>query len=484
MERENPRTYISGVRNFLTIFFKYKRMILTVFLVVAIIGITVALQIPAMYEAKANLLVKFGREFMYRPEVGERAASITAMNREEAMNNEIKILTNQDLMKKVVGVLGVENLYPKLINKKFPQGITAMDFAVRDFEKNFSATISRGSSVIEVSFRHENPAMAAKAVNTLIEFFTDKHVEVYSDPKSSFLEEQASEYDTKLKEAEGNLQAFKQKHQVFSLEEQRNTLLRQRSELDTTLKTTETQIRELQTRIAFVKSPQWRTEISPEARGQLAILEQKEQELLERYAENSRFVQSVRKEIQVRKDTIQRGTEDSRQVELSKLEGELGPLQVKADGLRRQLGQVAGQIPVLDGREKEFVSLKRELATREANYKTYVDKSEEARISDDLNKRKMTNVSILQAATAPTDPAKRDRAKFMLMALVLGLVGGIGLAFVLETVPQRCTTPLSAEKHLSLPVIVYDRPKKVMGNRQWAIGNRKPKQNVGKIFGD
>ena len=75
MERENPRTYISGVRTFLAIFFKYKRMILTVFLVVAIIGITIALQIPAMYESKANLLVKFGREFMYRPELGDRATA-------------------------------------------------------------------------------------------------------------------------------------------------------------------------------------------------------------------------------------------------------------------------------------------------------------------------------------------------------------------------------------------------------------------------
>ena len=296
MERENPRTYISGVRTFLAIFFKYKRMILTVFLVVAIIGITVALQIPAMYESKANLLVKFGREFMYRPELGDKAASMTVMGREEAMNNEIKILTNQDLMKKVVGALGVENLYPKLSAAKFPQGVTAIDVAVRDFEKNFSATIAKGSSVIEVSFKHENPVMAAKAVNTLIEFFTDKHVEVYSDPKSSFLEEQADEYGGKLREAEGSLQAFKQKHQVFSLDEQRTALLQQRATLDTTLKTTETQIRELQTRIAFVKGPQWRTEISPEGKTQLAILEQKEQEMLEKYKKIAgRFRVSVKR---------------------------------------------------------------------------------------------------------------------------------------------------------------------------------------------
>jgi len=67
---------------------------------------------------------------------------------------------------------------------------------------------------------------------------------------------------------------------------------------------------------------------------------------------------------------------------------------------------------------------------------------------------------VLQAASPPTEPEKSKRKQFMLIALVLGLVGGIGLAFVLETVPQRCTTPLSAEKHLGLPVIVTIALKK------------------------
>jgi capsular polysaccharide biosynthesis protein len=72
----------------------------------------------------------------------------------------------------------------------------------------------------------------------------------------------------------------------------------------------------------------------------------------------------------------------------------------------------------------------------------------------------MTNVSVLQAATAPTEPASGNKTKILLLSLILGLTGGIGLAFVREQVPQRCTTPLSAERHLGLPVMVSIALKK------------------------
>ncbi len=39
MEQENQTTYMSALRDFLTIFFKYKKMILVVFLVIAATGI-------------------------------------------------------------------------------------------------------------------------------------------------------------------------------------------------------------------------------------------------------------------------------------------------------------------------------------------------------------------------------------------------------------------------------------------------------------
>src|SRR5690606_3240009 len=132
----------------------------------------------------------------------------------------------------------------------------------------------------------------------------------------------------------------------------------------------------------------------PEARARIAALQIKERELLERYTENSRMVQGVRSEMQAVKDSDKKLLEEARRIELAKLEGDLAVLQAKADGYRRQVNQITGEVQALDSREKEYLNLKRELGTQEGNYKTYLAKFEEARILDDLNKRKLSNVSV------------------------------------------------------------------------------------------
>jgi len=55
------------------------------------------------------------------------------------------------------------------------------------------------------------------------------------------------------------------------------------------------------------------------------------------------------------------------------------------------------EIQVPDLKEKEPQNLKRELASNEKNNKTYLEKVEEARISDDHNRQKMVNISLIQA---------------------------------------------------------------------------------------
>ena len=103
--------------------------------------------------------------------------------------------------------------------------------------------------MIEVSFRHEDPQVAANVVNLLVELFREKHLKVFSDPQSSFLEKQLQIYRTKLGTSEQSMQSFKQKNQVYSLDEQRSLLLKQRTELDSTLKNTDHRIDELREKL-------------------------------------------------------------------------------------------------------------------------------------------------------------------------------------------------------------------------------------------
>jgi uncharacterized protein involved in exopolysaccharide biosynthesis len=448
MHHENTSQIFNDIVKFLTIFFKYKWMILAVFVAVSAIGIYAVLdKFPTLYEANASILVKLGQESMYRSETQPNRAE-RVMGADEALNNEIKILTNHDLIKNVIATIGIKSLYPEWLQDGAKETNRMLDAAVMAFGSNLTAKPIKDSNVIEVTFKHEKPIVAAKALNTLIEQFKDKHAEVYSDPKSSFLEEQTGTFSEKLKQAEDKLQAFKQHHQVYSLDEQRSALLAQRITLDTTLRTTQTQIQEVEQKIAFAKSPKWNTEAYLEAQNQIRKLQQKERELLERYTPTSRTVQSIRREIQAVEESAVGPLEDARGLQLSKLEGELSALKAKADGLRRQIGQISGEVKAIDSREKEFLNLKREFATHEGNYKNYLAKFEESRIVDDMNSRRLSNVSVIQNAIVPIRP------------VILGIAAGFGLAYLRELVPQRMTTPLAAEKHLGLPVMVSIALKK------------------------
>jgi uncharacterized protein involved in exopolysaccharide biosynthesis len=308
----------------------------------------------------------------------------------------------------------------------------------------------------------------------------EKHLQVYTDPKSSFLEQQLSQYDEKLRESQDKLEAFKQKYRVFSLDEQRTLLLRQRTELDTTLKHTENQVRELQRKVASLREQMRRVpedthlqtetdryKIIDDAKANLLALQLEEQKLLEKYKEDNRLVVNIRKEIHIVQDFIREQEDDLKgkvrtgknivyqdiEKELIRGQADLSSLEAKRASLRTQIAQVDLEIQNLDLRENELENINRELAANENNYKTYLERVEEARISDDLNRLKMTNISVIQVALVPAKPVKPKKLLNIALGIILGAVSGLGLAFLSEYTGQGLSTPESAEKRLGIPVL-------------------------------
>jgi uncharacterized protein involved in exopolysaccharide biosynthesis len=436
MEEQNQA---SSLRDFLVVLFKHQYTILIIFFTVVATVTIVSFLLPPTYEAKSSLLVKFGREYIYRSEVSERTSDsrpLIPINQEEVINSEIQILTSQDLIEKVITAIKVENIYPDFVEDP-PKTMTPLQASILQFKKKLSVEGIKKSNVIEVSFLHKDPQIAAKAVNLLVDFSREKHLQVYSDPKSSFLEQQLTAYEERLKESQNQLEVFKQKYRVFSLEEQRTLLLRQRTDLDTAFKTAQNQVSELQNKLSSLKN-QIRTvskdiplyteteryKIVDDAKTQLLTLQLKEQQLLQKYNENTPLVVNVRKEINIVQDFIKKQEEDLKgkvrtgqnivyqdiEREIIKTEAELSSQMAKNAALREQVTQLDKEIQTLDLRENELQDIKRELAANERNYKTYLEKVEEARISDDLNRLKMTNISVIQASSAPAKPIKPKKA--------------------------------------------------------------------------
>ena len=239
-----------------------------------------------------------------------------AFNQEEAINSEINILTSQDIIERVIKTIRLENIYPDLA-KNPPSRMTPMEAAVTAFQKKLTAEGIKKSSVIEVSFQHKDPKVAARAVNLLVDFFKEKHLAVHSGTESTFLESQTDLYEQELKNSENRLEAFRQKNRVFSLDEQRSLLLKQRTELDTSLKSTQNRIDELGKKLSSLRGQMKgiladknnytqteRDKIIVEARAKLLTLQLSEQDLSSKYPDNNRLLVNVRQEIQIIRDFL------------------------------------------------------------------------------------------------------------------------------------------------------------------------------------
>ena len=103
----------SSLRDFLHIIFKRKSQILLFFVITVCTVVIGTFVIRPVYEAKAQILVKIGRENLYIPPNSTNSQLIN-FNRDNQGNSEIELLKSRSLAEKVIKSLGPENIYKNL----------------------------------------------------------------------------------------------------------------------------------------------------------------------------------------------------------------------------------------------------------------------------------------------------------------------------------------------------------------------------------
>ena len=444
-----------------------------------------------MYEANSQVLVKIGRENFYVPTTAKTGPVIND-NRDEQINAEIEILKSLSLAEKVMDSLGPAVVYKNISDmgslspKRFffrahtqrPQ----VERAALIFQKALKVEKVKKANMIKVSFRHEEPQMAALVANTLVSSYLDRHLQVHQTPQSSkFFHEQSKMSEHKLREAESKLQNFKKRHNISSLAEERSILLKQAADLHAALNQTlsqevetENRIRELRLQLgATTKTIPQGEEIdhnpflisSLEAR--LVDLELKEKELTNKYNEESRSVRNVREEIKMvrqklsKQETKRYGksryglnpTYQRLQDELLRNEAELKALRGKKETQTSQLAQYLIKLKQLNMIEVEFRELQQESEVNRQNYRLYLTKFEEFRISDAMDTEKIANISLIEPARPPLKPVSPKVMLNIVLGVFLGGFGGLGLAFFLEYFDDSLESPEDVKEVLGLPIL-------------------------------
>lgn len=428
---------------------KHKRKILIFFLSTAITAAVFSLIATPIYQASSRLLVKPGREDIYISPTGGSPAVIERSTEGEKINAEIEILRSSALVAELVDRFGVDRLFEyhtrTLAGMPFKESeaptIPPIEQIHKTVRKSLEISSVPKSNVINVTFSWPDPVIAAEVVNKLVDLYLVRHLKVHTNlPTYNLLEEQAKKWEGRLRESEKELEEFKRLHSITSFPQQKSILLTRLFEAESQRKETESAIQETVGLVASLEAQSPNVilrEINDRDSATLAALKTKLVDL----------------ELQGLNDEISRLKKMITREEEKEYKALLKGLQAKVKNQELQIAAYQEELTSLDGFEKQMNELQRQVAINEANYKLYLTKFEEAKISDRMDKQKIANVRVIEPAVPVMEPVEPKKMLNVLLGGFLGLFTGIGLAFFIEFIHPVFRTREDVDQFLGLPVL-------------------------------
>ena len=198
----------------------------------------------------------------------------------------------------------------------------------------------------------------------------------------------------------------------------------------------------------------------------LAELETRRVDLLTKYQPTYRLVQDVDKQIANLQAAIaaqrqapvkqvsdaQNPTYLLLQAELVKSNADLNGFQAKARATAPVVNTYQQQALLIDQKGIQRQDLLRNIKDAEQDYTLYVQKQEQARIADELDKSRILNVAIAETPVVPSFPVYSPLL-LALAAVVVALMVSIAAAFVSDYFDPTFRTPEEVAGVLELPVL-------------------------------
>ena len=313
------------------------------------------------------------------------------------------------------------------------------------------------SRLVRIHFESFHPDLAGQIPNVLAEEFIqlsmDSRVSTTEQAKE-WLAKQLEDMKGKVEKAEEALQAFGSKNDIISLDEKDNVTLNRLSELNDALAKAET---DRMTKEALYKQIRQEKGLTSDAIP--AVLENKLiQELKQNYIQleaqymqlSETFKPSHPEMIRLKNqmDTTQKRLVLEIGKVTASIKNEYEASLRNESLLRAAFDQQRGRTVEMQQKSIQYNILKREADTNKDLYKSLLQRMKEVGVTAGYN---ATNIQLVDRAETPRGPYMPNRQRNILLAAVIGLFLGVGLAFFFEQLDNTVKTPDDVEQQLRLP---------------------------------
>lgn len=313
------------------------------------------------------------------------------------------------------------------------------------------------TTLIDVTFTSQDPQLAAKVVNAHVDNFREADFRSGQDATaqaSEWLTQELAELQDKMQKAEDARVAYERQNQIWQIgdKDQGQDITSQKlAELSQTVTTAETDLAQKEALYKMASSGD--VDVMPAAISNPVIsglLKQKSdlqaayQAELERTGPNFPKAQQIleqQKEVDKQLQSARQIVEDTAKQDYDTAQNRLGILQANLVAQKAEANAENQKLV-------EYGVLENEATESKQLYDALDEKLKEAQIQAGLNTR---NIRVVDQALIPAFPLGPERTRNILLSILVGLVGGIGLAIFREYLDNTVKSPDDIERLTGLP---------------------------------
>lgn len=316
----------------------------------------------------------------------------------------------------------------------------------------------RNSRLVDIFYDHPNPKIAAQIVNTWADTFINLNLERRFGSSAyarQFLQEQIAETKIKLEESEKALSEFARQQEIVDVE---NSKSLQNDQLQTvSLALSAAEQKRIKAELLFrqisdTKNPQGTSPVMEniliqQLKQTKALVEAEYQQGLQTYKPAFPAMQQLSGRISELQSKIDQETRNV----INSIKSNYEISRNEEAALREKLETLKSSLMDLQNRTiHRYNILKREVDTNRQIYDALLQQYKEVGISSNVQ---TNNISVVDRAEIPAQPYKPNLRNNTMLAALIGLVIGVGLAFLFEHLDDTVKSPEDVERLLGLPVI-------------------------------
>ena len=453
-------SHVPSLWDYWPILLRHKWTILSAVVVALVMGTVVAFSTTPIYEAVGRIVINREGAETAGLKNSDAGASDSYDDYMVAMDTQTHVLQSNAIARLVISKLSLDS-DAAFAGKGAAAASSAADIEphreaalVGKFHRSLQINSIPRTRLLEIRFSSPDPILAAKAVNSVIDTYIEQNYKTHLEATtrtSDWLTQQLSELQMKVQESQEKLVQYQKEHGILGIDEKENIITSKLDELNKQLTAAEGDRMQKESvyRLASSGDPDLLSNLDPSS--PLVRLRSQEADLHRQLAQASVKFESSYPKVEELNNELGAVQADIK-IEIARLAAKYKKDYLTAlereKLLRASLENQKTEENQLNESAIEYSLLKRDVESNRQLYEGLLQKLKEAGVMTGL---RSSNVRIVDPASAPTAPATPNIPRNLLMSLLVGLAGGVSLAFILESRDNTVHSLEQAQMITALP---------------------------------